>query len=122
MGRLTHRTAPNFTYFVTTKTSLKGGASHAIHQSRGIKIQIWASGFHESSIRDRDDYLRKAAYIRENPLEAHLAEKPEDWSYGSASGAFRMDELPLRSVGSFSGAKAPHSNRSGNVGAKAPTP
>jgi REP-associated tyrosine transposase len=84
---------------------IKGGSSHAIHQQRGNNIQIWASGFHEASIRDERDYLSKARYIRQNPVEAHLVTKMEDWLHGSASGAFQMDQLPQRLLSS--GAKAP---------------
>lgn len=178
MGRLRHRTAPGWTYFVTTKTwqnraifqvpenaliviecllrhrdegayllhefvvmpnhlhlilaptaettlekammLIKGGSSHDIHRQRGIRIQLWVSGFHEASIRDHDDYVSKSAYIRNNPVEAHLVNEPEDWPHGSASGAFRMDELPRRLLSP--GAKAPIRSGVDYVGAKAPTP
>jgi len=163
MGRLKHRTAPGWTYFVTTKTwqnralfqvpennriliecmfrhrdagayllhefvvmpnhlhliltpstqttlekammLIKGGSSHDIHRQGGINIQLWASGFHEASIRDHGDYLSKSAYIRSNPVEAHLVSEPEDWPHGSVCRAFRMDELPHRLLSP--GAKAP---------------
>jgi len=179
MGRLTHRTAPGHTYFVTTKTwdnraifqvaenaqvliqcmiryrdkgscllhefvvmpdhlhllltptdetslekamqLIKGGSSHEIHQQRGNKIEIWNPGFHEESVRDHQDYRRKAEYIRMNPVRAHLAETPEDWPYSSAAGGFRLDDEPERLKISTSGAKAPVSEGR-NVGAKAPTP
>ncbi|MGH9715929.1 MAG: REP-associated tyrosine transposase [Candidatus Acidiferrales bacterium] len=180
MGRLRHRTAPSWTYFVTTKawqnrpvfqategariliecmlryrdagaylfdefvvmpnhlhviltpsaeTSLekaimliKGGSSHEIHGPRGTKSQLWASGFHESRIRDYGDYLAKVSYVRNNPVEAGLVGRAEEWPYGSASGAFRMDGLPPRLPSLSSGAKAPAFAGAGNVGAKAPTP
>jgi len=163
MGRLTHRTAPDFTYFVTTKTwqgrsvfqvcenaeiliesviryrdaasyllhefvvmpdhlhliltpagdttlekamqLIKGGSSHAIHQRRGSKLQIWQPGFHEESIHDQDDYMRKAEYIRVNPVNAHLVDRPEDWVYSSTAGKFMMDPMPERLKADTSGAK-----------------
>ena len=172
MGRLTHRTQPGWTYFVTTKcaqgisifqvkenaeiliaklleyrdksfyllhdfvvmpnhlhliltpsqsTSLekamqliKGGSSHAIHAARVTRQQNWQSGFHESRARDFADYKSKADYIRFNPVAAKLAEKPEDWPYGSASGHYKLDPIPQ-------GLK-PQIVPSANVGAKAPTP
>lgn len=180
MGRLKHRTAPGWTYFVTTKTwqnralfqvpentriliecmfrhrdagayllhefvvmpnhlhliltptvettlekammLIKGGSSHEIHRQRGIRTQLWASGFHETSIRDHDDYMKKSAYIRNNPVEAHLVSKPEDWPYGSAGGSCQTDEIPLRLRLFSSGAKAPVLSGADHVGAKAPTP
>jgi REP-associated tyrosine transposase len=176
LGRLTHRTAPGRTYFLTTKTwqnrsvfrvtenaeilircmleyrergayllhefvvmpnhlhllltpggetslekalqLIKGGSSHQIHQQRGNKIQIWSSGFHEATIRDEADYEGRRHYIRMNPVEAGLCERPEDWAYGSASGTIALDLVPGRVS---SGAKAPFI-ASRNVGAKAPTP
>jgi putative transposase len=94
---------------------IKGGASHAIHQRRGHKMQVWQPGFHESTVRDSRDYETKCAYIRMNPVKAGLAERPQDWPYGSASGQFRMDEIPQ-------GLKPQVEEHGANVGAEAPTP
>ena len=171
MGRLTHRTSPGWTYFVTTKcweniaifqvkenadilTSklleyrdkgnyllhdfvlmpnhlhliltpttaslekcmqlIKGGSSFEIHKLRGSRTEIWQSGFHESRIRDFAGYKIKADYVRFNPVTAKLVEKPEDWPYSSAQGAFVLDPIPQ-------GLK-PRVVPSTDVGAKAPTP
>jgi putative transposase len=161
MGKLTHRTHPGCTYFVTTKTwanravfqvtenaeilvqtlfryrdqgayllhefvvmpnhlhlmltpgrettlekamqLIKGGSSHQIHQRRGHKMQIWQSGFHEWTVRDEKDYRAKVEYIRMNPVEARLVERPEEWLYGSANGRFSLDPMPAALA---SGAKA----------------
>jgi REP-associated tyrosine transposase len=164
MGRLRHRTAPGFTYFVTTKTwqnrsvfqvsrnaetlgecllryrdagayllhefvvmpnhlhllmtpaddmslekamqLIKGGSSHSIHQQAGHRMQIWQPGFHEESIRDALDFLQRAKYIHNNPVHARLVETPEDWPYGSASSAFKIDAPPNRLKSFYSGAEA----------------
>lgn len=161
MGKLTHRTRPGCTYFVTTKTwanraifhvvenaevltqtilrygeqgayllhefvvmpnhlhlmltpgrettlekamqLIKGGSSHQIHWERGNKMQIWQSGFHEWTVRDEKDYRAKVEYIRMNPVEARLVERPEEWLYGSTSGRFLLDPMPAELA---SGAKA----------------
>jgi putative transposase len=172
MGRLTHRTMPEWTYFVTTKAwqsvsvfsvqeiahivvgkvieyrrrgnyllhefvlmpnhlhliltpsdsvslekamqLIKGGSSHEIHQVRANKMQIWQSGFHESRVTDSTDFKKKADYIRFNPIVAGLAELPQDWPFGSASGKYELDPIPQ-------GLKlAILSSR--NVGPKGPTP
>jgi REP-associated tyrosine transposase len=172
MGRLTHRTMPGWTYFVTTKAwqsvsvfqvqeiahivvgkvmeylnkgnyllhefvlmpnhlhliltpadsvslekavqFIKGGSSHEIHQARHNKIPIWQSGFHESRVRDSVDLKKKADYIRFNPVVAGLAERPQEWPFGSASGKYGLDPVPqgLKPVGL----------NSRNVGPKGPTP
>jgi len=172
MGRLTHRTSPGSTYFVTTKawqsTSvfqvtevaeiligklleyqsksnyllhefvvmpdhlhllitpaesaslekamqlIKGGSSYEIHRIRGKKAQIWQSGFHESRVRDRNDYKTKLDYIHFNPVVAKLVARPQDWPYGSASGKYQLDPIPQ-------GLK-PKIAEPGNVGPEGPTP
>lgn len=154
MSRLSHRTAPSCTYFVTTKTwenrelfrvfqvaqivierllacrdqgayrlhefvmmpnhihllltpkrdtslekemqLIKGGSSHQIHKQRGNKLQIWQAGFHEWTIRDRKDYQAKVEYIRMNPVQAGLVERPGDWAFGSANGKYSLDPPPER--------------------------
>jgi putative transposase len=93
---------------------IKGGSSHQIHSSRGTRQQIWQLGFHESRIRDFDDYKKKADYIHFNPVAAKLVEKPEEWFFGSTGGGFVLDPMPQ-------GLK-PHAVPRANVGAKAPTP
>src|ERR1700675_477752 len=73
---------------------IKGGSSHEIHVQRGHKMEIWQAGFHDWTIRDGEDYRAKVRYIRMNPVQARLVEKPEDWELGSASGVFPMDLVP----------------------------
>ncbi len=75
---------------------IKGGSSHEIHERRGHKMEIWQPGFHEWTVRDAQDYQAKVEYIRMNPVQARLAERPEDWPYGSANGKIRMDPVPER--------------------------
>lgn len=172
MGRLTHRTMPGWTYFVTTKAwqnvsvfqvqeiahivvgkvmeyrnkgnyllhefvlmpnhlhliltpadsvtlekamqLIKGGSSHEIHHMRASETQIWQSGFHESRVKDLFDLKKKADYIHFNPVNARLAEQPQDWPFGSASGKYELNPVPQ-------GLK-PVVLNSGNVGPKGPTP
>jgi putative transposase len=171
MGRLTHRTGPAWTYFVTTKSwestfgfqaekaaeivvakmlayrdkgnyllhdfvlmpnhlhliltpasaslekcmqLIKGGSSFEIHKLRGSRAEIWQSGFHDSRVRGWREYQTKRDYVVFNPVAAKLVERPELWSYGSASGQFRLDPIPQ-------GLK-PDVGTSADVGPKGPTP
>ena len=87
---------------------IKGGSSHEIHRLRGSRSEIWQPGFHDWTIRDAADWNSKALYIRWNPVQAGLVERPEDWPYSSASGRFDLDPMPERFSESSSGAKAPN--------------
>jgi hypothetical protein len=42
-------------------------------------------------IRDADDYAKHATYIRQNPVEARLGEKAEDYAYSSANVRAELD-------------------------------
>ena len=97
---------------------VKGGSSYEIHKRRGQRMEIWQSGFQDWTIRDERDFLRKAEYIRMNPVAAKLVTKPEEWRRGSAQAGIALDEMPENLS---SGAKA-HERARFNVGAKAPTP
>jgi len=115
---------PNHLHLILTPTNsislekaiqlIKGGTSYEIHRVRAKKMQIWQSGFHESRIRDAIDYRSKSDYIRFNPVVAKLVERPQDWSFGSASGEYPLDPIPQ-------GLKPSISYRL-NVGPKGPTP
>jgi putative transposase len=83
---------------------IKGGSSYQIHRIRESKIKIWNSGFHEATIRDSADFRIRKEYIRMNPVRRGLAEHPENWAHGSASGRFELDPAPARLS---SGAEAP---------------
>ena len=86
---------------------IKGGSSFLINKSRGAKMEIWQSGFHDWTIRDVADFESKSHYIRMNPVVAKLVERCEDWVFGSASGKFRLDPKPERIGAIASGAEAP---------------
>jgi len=93
---------------------IKGGSSHEIHSVRGNKAQIWQSGFHESRVRDWNDYKNKLDYIHFNPVVAKLVNRPQEWRYSSASGQYQLDPIPQ-------GLK-PKIAEPENVGPEGPTP
>jgi putative transposase len=88
---------------------IKGGSSFLINKSRGAKMEIWQSGFHDWTIRDAADFEAKSHYIRMNPVVAKLVDRCEDWVFGSASGKFLLDPKPARIGTIASGAEAPAS-------------
>jgi REP-associated tyrosine transposase len=73
---------------------IKGGSSREIRQKTGNRMEIWQVGFHDWSIRDGEDYRAKVRYIQMNPVQARLAEQPQDWQFGSACGKFSLDATP----------------------------
>ena len=75
---------------------VKGGSSREIHRLKGTNSEIWQLGFHESRVRDAADYKNKRDYIHFNPVVARLADKPQDWPFGSASGKYDLDPIPQR--------------------------
>ena len=97
---------------------IKGGSSYEIHKQREQRMEIWQPGFQDWTIRDEQDFLSKAQYIRMNPVVASFVVKPDEWPYGSAQAGIALDEMP-KTISS--GAKARERSRL-NVGAKAPTP
>ena len=97
---------------------IKGGSSYEIHRRREQRMEIWQPGFQDWTIRNEQDFLSKAEYIRMNPVAANLVAKPEEWRCGSARGGMALDAMPGTLA---SGAKA-HARAMFNVGAKAPTP
>jgi putative transposase len=85
---------------------IKGGASFKIRKELNYTSQIWHSGYHDRWIRDANEYRIRKQYIELNPVKARLAERPEDYPLGSASGKFRLDSCSYDDQGT-SGAKAP---------------
>ena len=82
---------------------IKGGSSFNIHRLRGHSMQVWLPGFHDWTVRDGADYQAKREYIRMNPVQAGLVERPQDWPHGSASGKFELDGAPDRLQRAFRG-------------------
>jgi putative transposase len=84
---------------------IKGGSSYQIGKARQQKLQVWQVGFHEWTMRDLNDWQSKVQYIHENPVRAKLVQKPQDWSFSSATGKFSLDLIPNKFLQFSSGAK-----------------
>lgn len=83
---------------------IKGGASHRIKHELLYTFPIWMESFHDRWIRDLTEYRLRKQYIELNPVKAGLADKPQDYLLGSASGRYALDAT-LYDQGT-SGAKA----------------
>jgi len=66
--------------------SWKSVSAHAINKIRGTNGRIWSPDYFDRFVRDEDHYVQAKYYIENNPVKAHLVERPEDWLYSSAAG------------------------------------
>jgi REP-associated tyrosine transposase len=74
-----------------TMQMIKGGSAHRMGQESPQKFPIWHAGFHDRWMRDAEEYRGSKRYIEQNPVEAKLVERPEDYGYSSASGKYALD-------------------------------
>jgi putative transposase len=86
---------------LTPKTSLekavqfiKGGFSYRAKKEIGSNLEIWQKGFSDHRIRDAGDYRIHRVYMRQNPVQENLCERPEDYPHSSARSGFDLDPTP----------------------------
>jgi putative transposase len=70
---------------------IKGGSSHRMGLQSPQRFPIWHAGFHDRWIRDAAEYWSSKKYIEQNPVEAKLVERPEEYVFSSASGKYKLD-------------------------------
>ena len=75
---------------------IKGGFSYRATRELGSKGALWQRGFSEVRVLDNASYLGHRKYIWENPVQAGLAEKPEDYPFSSAHAGYELDPIPQR--------------------------
>jgi putative transposase len=71
-----------------TMQLIKGGFSHRL----ASKPPVWQRGFTDHRIRDAADYNIRRNYLHQNPVEAHLCERPESYPFSSANPKLHLDE------------------------------
>ena len=79
------------TTFEKAMQMIKGGSAHRMGLERPNEFPIWHSGFHDRWMRDAEEYRACKRYIEQNPVEAKLVEKPEDYAFSSASAKYLLD-------------------------------
>ena len=75
---------------------IKGGFSHRYGKLRNHRGALWQRSYHDRRIRDAEECAAAKQYIRENPVKAGYVASPRDYSNGSASGLYELDDLPQR--------------------------
>ena len=70
---------------------IKGGSAHRIGLEKPNKFPIWHAGFHDRWMRNAEEYRRSKKYIEQNPVEAKLVDRPEDYVFSSASRKYGLD-------------------------------
>jgi REP-associated tyrosine transposase len=73
---------------------IKGGFSYRVKKDLALNMEIWERGFVDHRIRDASDFSRHVEYIRQNPVEARIVGRAEDYAYSSAHGGFELDRCP----------------------------
>ena len=72
---------------------IKGGFSHALHQSGGART-VWQPSYYEHRVRDGEEYRRIRNYVAQNPVRRGLVQVASDYSYSSRGCKCRLDEVP----------------------------
>ena len=73
---------------------IKGGFSYRVKKEMQSNLEIWQAGFTDHRVHDHDDYVRHAAYIRNNPLRASLIDDVAKYPYSSAAPGMLLDPQP----------------------------
>jgi putative transposase len=73
---------------------IKGGFSYRGKTEMDCNFEIWQPGFKDHRIKDADDYRVHVEYIWDNPVQAGLVERAEDFPFSSAKLRNAVDEVP----------------------------
>jgi len=63
---------------------IKGRFSFRARKELGFPGEVWQRGFSDVRITDEDSFRQHSLYIGQNPIRAGLAEKANEFPYGSA--------------------------------------
>ena len=69
---------------------IKGGFSFQLKSQH----EVWTRSFNEHRIQTPHDYQHHVAYIEQNPVRAHLTEKPQDYKFSSSTIPNLKDPCP----------------------------
>jgi putative transposase len=78
---------------------IKGGFSYRTKKELTLNIEVWERGYVDHRIGDANDDASHVEYIRQNPVEAKIAVRAEDFAHSSASIRFELDSCPPQLTG-----------------------
>jgi len=73
---------------------IKGGFSFRAKKENLFNGEIWQKGYHESRIRDANEYAQNVKYVWMNPVKAGFVGRPEEYLYSSARLRAEVDAAP----------------------------
>jgi len=88
--------APDECGLTTAMYRLKRFTAQNILKHRRSRGAIWQARYFDFILRRVGDFWGKLEYIHSNPVEAHLAAKPEDWRWSSAVHYERSGTPPVQ--------------------------
>jgi putative transposase len=63
---------------------IKGGFSFRANKELGFRGEIWQRGYSDVRILDDQSFQQHREYIENNPVKAGLANKPDEYPFGTA--------------------------------------
>jgi len=57
--------------------------SHQVRQRMAVEGRVWQRRFYDHVARDERDFLARLSYMHDNPVNAELVKKPEDYEWSS---------------------------------------
>ena len=73
---------------------VKGGFSYRAGKELGSPMEVWQRGFDDQWIKDEKAFVEARHYVLQNPVQAHLVAKPEEYPFCSAYPGFEIDPAP----------------------------
>jgi len=73
---------------------IKGGFAYRAGKELGFHAPVWQKGYSEIRVSDEGSYEKFCVYIRNNPVCARFASRPEEFPFSSASISLALDPRP----------------------------
>lgn len=70
---------------------IKGGSAYELKQAGRAGSVVWQRGYTDHRVRNPKEYEEIVEYIHQNPVQAGLVQKAEDYKYSSAYPGWKLD-------------------------------
>lgn len=84
--------APQEQGLIRIMRDLKSQTGYEIMRQRGIRGPLWQERYFDAIIRRVRDFWQKLEYIHQNPVEAGLVTRPEEWQWSSHRQIVKKEE------------------------------